>query len=150
MEIITTTALALATVVATKALETTGEKIGEALWDKSKKFLESLKKHSSDTVLAIEEASQKPLDYGQAIIEIESAAQSDDDIAQSLEELASIAKDRSVPELNEKLNEIFAEIQKSVAKSPQSFPTHFNQHFQKAVNVGQNQKIDQRGSTFNI
>ncbi|MBD2682301.1 MULTISPECIES: hypothetical protein [Nostoc] len=39
MEPLTAGAIAIATVIATKALEKTGEKVGETLWDKTGQFL---------------------------------------------------------------------------------------------------------------
>jgi hypothetical protein len=44
MEPLTAAAIEEGTVIATKALEKTGEKIGETLWDKTGKFLVSLAK----------------------------------------------------------------------------------------------------------
>ena len=64
MEPLTAGAIAIGTVIATKALEKTGEKVGETLWDKTGEFLVTLKKHSPDTVVAIEKAPSQPLDYG--------------------------------------------------------------------------------------
>ena len=51
MELISTAAIAVGSVIATKALEKTGEKVGEALWDKTGKFLVTLNKHSPHTKL---------------------------------------------------------------------------------------------------
>lgn len=144
MEIVTTTALALGTIVATKALEKTGEEIGEAFYEKSKQFLASLRKQSPDTALAIEQAPDKPLDYGKAVLEIESAAQSNTKVAQSVKELAELGKTSSLSNLAE----ILKKIEKSVKDSNESYPENFIQNIQKAINVAQNQTIDQRGSTF--
>ena len=76
----TTAAVAVGSILGTKALEKTGEKIGEAVWDKSTKFLESLKLESPDTVTAIEQAPEQPLDYGQAVLEVEQAATANPDV----------------------------------------------------------------------
>ena len=65
---------AIGSVIATKALEKTGEKVGEALWDKTGKFLVTLKKHAPYTVTAIEQAPEQPLDCGNAVLDVESAA----------------------------------------------------------------------------
>ncbi|WP_420832770.1 hypothetical protein [Nostoc edaphicum] len=62
--ILETAAIAVGTIIATKALEKTGEKVGEVLWDKTGKFLVTLKKQSPQTVVAIEKAPEQPLDYG--------------------------------------------------------------------------------------
>jgi hypothetical protein len=104
MEPLTAGAIAIGTVIATKALEKTGEKVGEALWDKTGQFLVTLKKHSPHTVLAIENAPSQPLDYGKAVLEVESAAQTNPEVNQAMQELAAAAK----AEPNPKFNEILA------------------------------------------
>ncbi|MEA5514842.1 hypothetical protein [Nodularia sp. UHCC 0506] len=104
MEPLTTAAIAIGSVVATKALEKTGEKVGEVLWDKTGQFLVKLRKHFPQTVIAIEKAPEQPLDYGKALIEVESAAQADPEVAQAAQELAAAAK----AEPNPKFAEILA------------------------------------------
>lgn len=104
MEPLTVSAIAIGTVIATKALEKTGEKVGEALWDKTGQFLVTLKKHSPHTVVAIEKAPEQPLDYGKAVLEVESAAQTNPEVNQAMQELAAAAK----AEPNPKFNEILA------------------------------------------
>lgn len=146
MEPLTTGAVALATVLATKALEKIGENIGDGLSHKIQQFLELLKKQSSTTVTAIEKAPQQPLDYGKAVLEIEAAAKADDSINQSIQELAQLTETN--PPAN--LAEILQEIQAAFTKSQHPQATTFNQNIQKAINAAQNQTIDQRGSTFNF
>ena len=92
MEPLTASAIAIGTVIATKALEKTGEKVGEALWDKTGQFLVTLKKHSPHTVVAIEKAPSQPLDYGKAVLEVESAAKANTEINQAMQELLAAAK----------------------------------------------------------
>ncbi|MGI2902741.1 hypothetical protein [Tolypothrix sp. VBCCA 56010] len=104
MEPLTTAAIAIGTVVATKALEKTGEKVGEALWNKTGKFLVTLKKQSPHTVTAIEKAPEQPLDYGKAVVEVESAAKANPEVAEAAQDLAAAAK----AEPNPKLAEILA------------------------------------------
>lgn len=104
MEPLTTAAIAIGSVVATKALEKTGEKVGEALFDKTSEFLSSLKKQSPDTVTAIEKAPEQPLDYGKAVLEVESAAKVNPEVDRTMQELAAAAK----AEPNPKFNEILA------------------------------------------
>ncbi|WP_193199718.1 hypothetical protein [Nostoc sp. MG11] len=104
MEPLTTAAIAVGTIIATKALEKTGEKVGEALWDKTGKFLVTLKKQSPHTVAAIEKAPEQPLDYGKAVLEVESAAKANPEVAKAAQELAAAAK----AEPNPKLAEILA------------------------------------------
>ena len=102
--ILETAAIAVSTIIATKAIEKTGEKVGEALWDKTGKFLVTLKKQSPHTVAAIEKAPEQPLDYGKAVLEVESAAKANPEVAQAMQELAAAAK----AEPNPKLAEILA------------------------------------------
>lgn len=101
MEPLTAGAIAIGTVIATKALEKTGEKVGEALWDKTGQFLVTLKKHSPDIVVAIEKAPSQPLDYGKAVLEVESAAKTNPEVNQAMQELAAAAKAEPNPRLNE-------------------------------------------------
>ena len=146
MEPLTTAAIAIGTVVATKALEKTGEKVGEALWDKTGKFLVTLKKQSPHTVTAIEKAPEQPLNYGKAVVEVESAAKANPEVAEAAQDLALLTENN--PPSN--LAEILKEIKAAVEKSQQSYPSTFIQNIEKAINAAQNQTIDQRGSTFNI
>ncbi|MBE9206470.1 hypothetical protein IQ244_08070 [Nostoc sp. LEGE 06077] len=104
MEPLTTAAIALGSVVATKALERTGEMVGETLWDKTGELLVKLKKHSPDVVAAIEKAPEQPLDYGKAVIEVEAAAKVNPEIAQAVQEVATAAQ----AETNPKFVEILA------------------------------------------
>lgn len=144
--ILETAAIAIGSVIATKALEKTGEKVGEALWDKTGKFLVTLKKQSPHTVVAIEKAPDQPLDYGKAVLEVQSAAQTNREVAQAVEELALLTENN--PPSN--WAEILREIKASVEKSQQPYPSTFIQNIEKAINAAQTQTIDQRGSTFNI
>ncbi|MBO3462677.1 hypothetical protein G7B40_002015 [Aetokthonos hydrillicola Thurmond2011] len=92
MEPLTASAIAIGSVVATKALEKTGEKVGEALWDKTHQFIVKLNKHSPNTVVAIEKVPEQALDYGKAVLEVESAAKANPELAQAAQELATAAK----------------------------------------------------------
>ncbi len=109
-----TIAMALAAVLGTKALEKTGENIGQVVWDKSSKLMKYLKQESPDTVTAIEQASEQPLDYGQAVLEIQEAA-ANPDVAQTIQELAAAVEENPHPKLTEVLEEI-----REVLKSPES------------------------------
>jgi len=146
MEPLTTAAIAIGTVIATKALEKTTEKVTETLLDKTGKFLVTLNKQSPHTVTAIEKAPEQPLDYGKAVVEVESAAKANPEVNQAAQELALLTQKN--PPSN--LAEILKEIKASVEKSQQSYPSTFIQNIEKAINAAQNQTIDQRGSTFNI
>ena len=102
--ILETAAIAVGTIIATKALEKTTKKVTESLVDKTGKFLVTLKKQSPHTVVAIEKAPEQPLDYGKAVLEVESAAKANPEVAQAMQELAQAAK----AEPNPKLAEILA------------------------------------------
>ncbi|WP_413201096.1 hypothetical protein [Nostoc piscinale] len=97
MEPLTTAAIALGSVVATKALERTGEMVGETLWNKTGELLVKLRKHSPNVVAAIEKASTTPLDYGNAVIEVEAAAKADPEIAQAVQEVVTAAQAETNP-----------------------------------------------------
>ncbi|MEM7714520.1 MAG: hypothetical protein AAF349_13260 [Cyanobacteria bacterium P01_A01_bin.68] len=101
MEPVATAAIAIGSIVAKKALEKTGEKVGEALWDKTEKFFVTLKKHSPHTITAIEKAPEQPLDYGKAVVEVESAARANPEVNQAMEEVAAAAKAESNPKIAE-------------------------------------------------
>ncbi|OCQ99944.1 hypothetical protein BCD64_02365 [Nostoc sp. MBR 210] len=104
MEPLTTAAIALGSVVATKALERTGEMVGETLWNKTGELLVKLRKHSPNVVAAIEKAPTTPLDYGNAVIEVEAAAKANPEIAQAVQEVVTAAQ----AETNPKFVEILA------------------------------------------
>ena len=104
MEPLSTAAIAIGSVVATKALEKTGEKVGEALWDKTGKFLVTLKKHSPHTITAIEKAPVQPIDYGKAVVEVEAAAKENPEVNQAMEEVAVAAKAETNPKIAEIVN----------------------------------------------
>lgn len=123
MEPFTAGAIAIGTVIATKALEKTGEKVGEALWNKTGQFLVTLKKHSPDTVVAIEKAPSQPLDYGKAVLEVESAAKANTEVNLAVQEL--VAEAQANPPLN--LVEALKEIAKILAESAVQ-PTGDNIH----------------------
>ena len=104
MEALSTAAIAIGSVVATKALEKTGEKVGEVLWDKTCKFLVTLQRHAPYTITAIEKVPEENLDYGKAVLEVESAAQANPEVNQAMEDLAAAAKFESNPKFSTILN----------------------------------------------
>ncbi|MTJ12444.1 hypothetical protein FJR11_07510 [Anabaena sp. UHCC 0187] len=99
MEPLTTGAIAVATVLATKALEKIGENIGDTLSHKTQQFLELLKQRLPGTFAAIEQAPEQPLNYGQAVLEIETAAKADPNISQVIQELVTVAKAEQNPKI---------------------------------------------------
>jgi hypothetical protein len=99
MEPLTTVAIAVATLLATKALEKIGENIGDTLSHKTQQFLELLKQRLPGTFAAIEQAPEQPLNYGQAVLEIETAAKADPNISQAIQELVAAAKAAQNPKI---------------------------------------------------
>jgi hypothetical protein len=85
--ITTLTAATIATLVATKAFEKTGEKVSEAVWNLVSKFLAAVRKKDGATATAIETASQNPqLSEQQAkelTVKVEALATDDSDIQQA-------------------------------------------------------------------
>jgi hypothetical protein len=99
MEPLTTVAIAVATLLATKALEKIGENIGDTLYNKTQQFSELLKQRLPGTFAAIEQAPEQPLNYGQAVLEIETAATTDPNISQAIQELVAAAKAAQNPKI---------------------------------------------------
>ena len=117
MEPFTTAAIAIGSVVATKALEKTGEKVGETLWQQTGNFLNSLKKESPDTVTAIEQAPERPLDYGKAVLETETAAKANPEVAQRMQELVAMVE--TEPLLKDLVNSIKSQTQQTTVINSQ-------------------------------
>jgi primosomal protein N'' len=117
MEPFTTAAIAIGSVVATKALEKTGEKIGETLWQQTGNFLNSLRKELPDTVTAIEKAPEQPLDYGKAVLETEAAAKANPELAQRMQELVAMVE--TEPLLKDLVNSIKSQTQQTTVINSQ-------------------------------
>ena len=117
MEPLTAGAIAIGTVIATKAVEKTGEKVGETLWNKTGEFLVTLKKHSPHTVVAIEKAPSQPLDYGKTVLEVESAAIAHPEVNQAVQELVTEASAHPPSTLTQGLQNI---VQALKSQTPQN------------------------------
>jgi hypothetical protein len=128
MEPFTTAAIAIGSVVATKALEKTGEKVGETLWQQTGNFLNSLRNESPDTVTAIEKAPEQPLDYGKAVLETETAAKANPEVAQRMQELVAIAE--TEPLLKDLLNSIKSQTQQTTVINSQKLAEQIKNVFQ--------------------
>jgi hypothetical protein len=93
MEPFLAAALALGTVVGTKALEKTGEKIGEACVEKTKQFLTNLNEASPTTVTAIvRHTPDQPLNYSEIIPAIQAAAEKRPELMAQIQELAALGQ----------------------------------------------------------
>jgi hypothetical protein len=67
---LTTAAIALGTIIATKIAEKTTENATQVVWDQSAKFLQSLKQESPEIATAIEKAPEQPLDYAPVVVQM--------------------------------------------------------------------------------
>jgi hypothetical protein len=94
--ITTLTAAMIATLIATKAFEKTGDKVGELLWALVGKFLTALKGKDPATAAAIEQvaqmpelAEQHPQTHGTAALaaKVEEATQHDVEVRQAVQEI---------------------------------------------------------------
>jgi hypothetical protein len=128
MEPLTTAAIAIGSVVATKALEKTGEKVGETLWQQTGNFLNSLRNESPDTVTAIEKAPEQPLDYGKAVLETEAAAKANPEIAQRMQELVAMVE--MEPLLKDLVNSIKSQTQQPTVINSQKLAEQIKNVFQ--------------------
>ncbi|MGP1387651.1 MAG: hypothetical protein ACTS2F_29205 [Thainema sp.] len=106
MEPLTLAATAIAATIMTKFWEKTGEQLSEKLFSASDKFLKSLKKKSPETVTAIEQAPQQPLDYGKAVIDVEVLSRTDAELQSTIKELAAAAAAEQNPELDALVKEV--------------------------------------------
>ena len=134
MEPFTTAAIAIGSVVATKALEKTGEKVGETLWQQTGDFLNSLKKESPDTVTAIEKAPEQPLDYGKAVLETEAAAKANPEVAQRMQELVAMVE--TEPLLKDLVNSIKSQTQQPTVINSQKLAEQIKNVFQGNTFIG--------------
>ncbi|NEP36501.1 MULTISPECIES: hypothetical protein [unclassified Moorena] len=106
MEPLAAAVVAISTVLATKALEKTGENVGQVVWDQTNQFVESLRNQSPDTVMAIEQAPEQALDYAKVALEVEAAAKQNPEVAQSIERLVTTVDAEALPNLEEILEKI--------------------------------------------
>lgn len=146
MEPLSAAMIAISSLVATKALEKMGEKVGESLLNKAGSFLAALTQQSPETITTIEKALEEPIYYGDAVVEVESAAQASPKFYQAMQELAAAAETNPPPNLAKFLKKI----KEAMEKSHPSYVPTFTQNIEKAINVAQSQTIDQRNSIFNI
>ncbi len=92
--------LAIGSVMAKPVLSKMGERLGDAVVEPAKKFLQILEQKSPDLVAVLSKALEQPLDYGgQVVLKVESAAKANPELAQAAQELAAAVKDNLSPEL---------------------------------------------------
>jgi hypothetical protein len=128
MEPLTTAAIAIGSLVATKALEKMGEKVGETLCQQTGDFLNSLRHESPDTVTAIEKAPEQPLDYGKAVLETEAAAKANPEVAQRMQELVAVVE--TEPLLKDLVNSIKSQTQQTTVINSQKLAEQIKNVFQ--------------------
>ena len=110
-QLLTTSAVSLGTVIATKAYDKAGDLVIDTVFDKAKKFLQTLRQKSPETVTAIEQVDEQPLDYGRAVLEIEAAARSNSEVAEAMQELSAAAKAQPPSDLENILQNIMESIE---------------------------------------
>lgn len=146
LEPITAGAIAIGTVLATKALEKTGEKIGETAWDKTCEFLNVLKQKSPGAIVAIEKAQEQRLDYGQAILEVKLAAEANPEVDKAVQELVTEAQTNPSSEWKKELKQTLEDIAKEL-KLESQHNQNWNLTVEKIVNFA---KRDINITTQNI
>ena len=92
----TTTAVALATVITTKALEKIGEHIGGVICTKTNEFLKLLKKESPNIAEEIEKADEGSFDYTKILPEVVSLSKNNQELIKLINELANLSKTHSL------------------------------------------------------
>ena len=99
---ISTAAFTIGTILAVKALEETGKKIGETLCAKISSFYSLLKADSPDTVKTIEGVSSpSPELLKKVVIEVERIAENNPALREAINEVLVEAKKCSDPEISE-------------------------------------------------
>ncbi|NEP22482.1 hypothetical protein [Moorena sp. SIO3I6] len=117
MEPLAAAVVAIYTVLATKALEKTGENVGQVVWDQTSQFVESLRNQSPDTVMAIEQAPGVPLNYAEVVLEVEAAAKQNPEVAQAIDGLVTTVDAEALPNLESIRQEIIKALESHQATS---------------------------------
>lgn len=87
--IITTTAVAIASLIFTEAMESAGEKLGRRSVESSRKLFELMKQKYPDVV---EKEAKGQLSYSEALAQIETAVDQDSEVADAVLELSESVK----------------------------------------------------------
>lgn len=98
--------------IANKAIEKTGDKLGEDIYDK---FMGKLKQKSPNTGSAIEKSAQKPLDYGETIIDVQACIIDDPEFKNIIDELAQLAENIQDPIIQGEIEKAKATVQNIVS-----------------------------------
>jgi hypothetical protein len=103
MEPLSSAAIAVATIILTKALEKTGEGLGEVFTNQVGQLAKLVRDKNLPKTVAIEKANQ-PVDYGEAVLELEVAEKTDPELARMIGALAETVQTN--PNLLKKVQEL--------------------------------------------
>lgn len=131
----TSGAIAVATLILNKAFEKTGEKLGEAVSQQISRLWQLIRRKPLPKTAAIEQADQ-PVDFGQAVLEVETVAATDSELTQTLNDLATIVK--ADPALLKKLQ--------NTAEAIEAEPTIIQNNAKLAEKIG----MVVQGGTVNL
>ncbi|NES19286.1 MAG: hypothetical protein F6K41_10240 [Symploca sp. SIO3E6] len=67
----------------------------DKLFEQGIPLLKSLRGKSPETVIAIEQAKEVPLNFGQAVLEVEAAAKTEPDIAEAVQQIEATVREDS-------------------------------------------------------
>jgi hypothetical protein len=93
--------------IATKAIEKTGDKLGEDFYD----FMVKLRQKSPKTASAIEESAEKPLDYNTTIIDVQACIIDDPEFKNIIDELAQLAENIQDPTIQAEIEKAKVAVQ---------------------------------------
>ena len=115
---LTTVATAIATILFNKVIETSGENLGQLLWDKMQNLIARLKGQSDKILGFLEGSQQQPLDYGAAVLELKALADNNPELAQAIKEVEAAANQESNLEFQQQLKEVREEANKLQGQEP--------------------------------
>lgn len=115
---LTTVATAIATIFFTKAIEKSGENLGQVLSDKTQNLVARLKGKSDKIAGLLEGSQQQPEDYGKAVLELKALAYNNPELAKAIKEVETEANKESNPQFQQQLQEIREEANKLEGEEP--------------------------------
>ncbi len=134
MEPLTSGAIAVAALMLNKAVEKSGEKLGEAVSQQIGKLGQLIWQKPLPKAAAIEQA--QPVDFGQAVLELEAVVATDAELAETISALTALVK--AEPDLLQKL--------RSTAAAVQAEPTIIQNNAKLAEKIG----MVVQGGTVNL
>ena len=115
---ITAVATAITTIFFTKAIEKTGENLGEFLSNKTKILIGKLSRKSTKVKGLLEAEEHQPLQIGEAILEVKQIADREPEIAEAILEVETAAKDEQNPKFQDEINQVKQEAAQLVGQQP--------------------------------